>query len=104
MYVLSCVHSLQPHGLEPDESLNGFPGQEYWSGLQFLPPGDLPHPMMEPASPASPTIQADSLLLSYLRSSPYYKIVIGQSPSRVRLFGTPWTAMPGSYYLIPNIK
>ena len=33
MYVLSCVHSLQPHGLEPDENLNGFPRQEYWSGL-----------------------------------------------------------------------
>ena len=33
MYVLSCVHSLQLHGLEPDENLNGFPRQEYWSGL-----------------------------------------------------------------------
>ena len=92
MYVLSCVHSLQPHGLEPDESLNGFPRQEYWSGLQFLPPRDLPHPMMEPASPASPALQADSLLLSYLGSSPYHKIVIVQSTSHVRLFGTPWTA------------
>ena len=31
----------------------GFSGQEYWSGLPFLPPGDLPHPGIEPASPAS---------------------------------------------------
>ena len=30
----------------------GFPRQEYWSGLSFLPPGDLPDPGIEPASPA----------------------------------------------------
>ena len=28
----------------------GFPRQEYWSGLPFPPPGDLPHPGIEPAS------------------------------------------------------
>ena len=26
--------------------------QEYWSGLSFPPPGDLPNPGVEPASPA----------------------------------------------------
>ena len=26
--------------------------QEYWSVLPFLPPGDLPYPGIEPASPA----------------------------------------------------
>ena len=30
----------------------GFSRQEYWSGLQFPPPGDLSDPGMEPASPA----------------------------------------------------
>ena len=30
----------------------GFPRQEYWSGLPCPPPGDLPHPWMEPISPA----------------------------------------------------
>ena len=30
----------------------GFPRQEYWSGLPYPPPGDLPDPGMEPASPA----------------------------------------------------
>ena len=30
----------------------GFPRQEYWSGLSFLSPGDLPDPGIEPASPA----------------------------------------------------
>ena len=28
----------------------GFPKQEYWSGLPFPPPGDLPDPEMEPIS------------------------------------------------------
>ena len=37
----------------------GFPGQEYWSGLQFPLPWDLPDPGIEPWSP---TLQADSLL------------------------------------------
>ena len=30
----------------------GFSKQEYWSGLPFPSPGDLPHPGIEPASPA----------------------------------------------------
>ena len=36
----------------------GFSRQEYWSGLPCPPPGDLPHPRIEPRSPA---LQADSL-------------------------------------------
>ena len=36
----------------------GFPRQEYWSGLPFLSPEDLPDPGIEPWSP---TLQADSL-------------------------------------------
>ena len=31
----------------------GFPRQEYWSGLPFPSPGDLPDPGIEPASSAS---------------------------------------------------
>ena len=30
----------------------GFPRQEYWSGLPFPPPGDLPDPGIKPESPA----------------------------------------------------
>ena len=33
---------------------------KYWSGLPFLPPGDLPHPGIEPTSPTSLALQADS--------------------------------------------
>ena len=36
----------------------GFSRQEYWSGLPFPSPGDLPHPGIEPRSPA---LQADTL-------------------------------------------
>ena len=37
----------------------GFSRQEYWSGLPFPSPGDLPDPGVEHGSPA---LQADSLL------------------------------------------
>ena len=43
----------------------GFSRQEYWSGLPFLPPVDLPDPGIKPGSLAS---QGDSLLLSHLGS------------------------------------
>ena len=36
----------------------GFSRQEYWSGLPFPSPGDLPDPGIEPGSPA---LQADAL-------------------------------------------
>ena len=35
-----------------------FSRQEYWSGLPFPSPGDLPNPAIEPRSP---TLQADAL-------------------------------------------
>ena len=36
----------------------GFSRQEYWSGLPFPSPRDLPNPGIEPGSP---TLQADAL-------------------------------------------
>ena len=36
----------------------GFSRQEYWSGLPFPSPGDLPDPGIKPRSPA---LQADTL-------------------------------------------
>ena len=46
--VLSCSvisDSLWPHGLQPTRLLCpwGFSRQKYWSGLPWLPPGDLPN-------------------------------------------------------------
>ena len=34
----------------------GFSRQEYWSGLSFPPPGDLPDPGITPTSLASPAL------------------------------------------------
>ena len=39
----------------------GFSRQEDWSRLPFPPPGALPDPGIEPVSPASSALQADSL-------------------------------------------
>ena len=43
----------------PGSSVHGIFRQEYWSGLPFPSPGDLPDPGIEPRSPA---LEADSLL------------------------------------------
>ena len=42
-----------------------FPRQEYWSGLPFPLPGNIPEPEIEPTSPTSPALQAASLPLSH---------------------------------------
>ena len=55
--MLSCVIPVQlfvtPWTVARHASLSmGFSRQKYWSGLPFPPPGDLPIPGIEPASPA----------------------------------------------------
>ena len=54
--MLSCPvmsDSFATHGLYPTRLFcPWFPRQEYWSGLSFPPPGDLPNPGTEPMSPA----------------------------------------------------
>ena len=37
----------------------GFSRQEYWSGLPFLSPGDLPNPGIKPAFPVSSTLAGE---------------------------------------------
>ena len=49
----------------------GFSREEYWSGLPFPSPGDLPNPGIEPGSPA---LQADTLP-SEPRGRDYYYII-----------------------------
>ena len=72
--VLSCSvmsDSLQPHGLKPTRLLYlwGFFKQEYWSGLPWPPPGDLPNPGVKPRSPA---LWADSLLTEPREAQEYW--------------------------------
>ena len=65
-FVLLCVKSLSrvrlfasPWTVACQAPLSmGFSRQEYWSGLPFPSPGDLPNPGIEPGSPA---LQADAL-------------------------------------------
>ena len=64
-----------------------FPRQEYWSGLSFPPPGYLPYPGIKPTSPVW---QADSLPLSYQRSSKTRACMLSRF-SCVQLFVTLWT-------------
>ena len=40
--------------------------QEYWSGLPFPPPGDIPDPGIKPVSFASPVLAGDSIPLHNL--------------------------------------
>ena len=42
----------------PGSTVHGISRQEYWSGLPFLSPGDLPNPGIEPRSPI---LQTDAL-------------------------------------------
>ena len=60
MCVLSCVRlfaTLRTVAHQAPQSM-GFSRQEYWSGLPFPSPGELPDPGIEPMSPA---LQADPL-------------------------------------------
>ena len=55
-----CCTLCNPMNLARQAPLSmGFSRQEYWSGLPFPSPGDLPEPGIKPGSPA---LQADSLL------------------------------------------
>ena len=57
-YVVRVVSdSLQPNGLARQAPLSmGFSRQEYWGGLPFPSPGDLPDPGIEPESLMSPAL------------------------------------------------
>ena len=52
--LLSCVQLfVTPWTIDHQAPLSmGFFRQEYWSGLPFLPPGDLSDPGIKPMSPA----------------------------------------------------
>ena len=62
----SCLTFVTPQTVTCQAPLSmEFSRQEYWHGLQFPPVGDLPKPGLEPGSPASSALQADSLSLSH---------------------------------------
>ena len=59
-----------------------FSRQEYWSRLPFLSLGDLPHPGIEPRSPA---LQADSLPLSQQGSLNLTYLILKSSAASLAL-------------------
>ena len=72
----------------------GFSRQEYWSGLPFPPPEDLPYPGIKPVSPV---LQVNSLPLSHRRSPIQCKGYVNSCWSaqiQVLLFGTFWKIFP----------
>ena len=60
----------------------GFSRQEYWSGVPFPSPGDLPNPGIEPGSPA---LQADALP--------------SEPPGKLQVFDTKWNIHSTDIYL-----
>ena len=62
----ACVAYKTPLSMESSR-------QEYWSGLPFLSPGDLPDPGIKSGSPA---LQADSLLSEPARKPKEYQVGI----------------------------
>ena len=72
----------------------GFPRQENWSGLPYLPPGDLPNPGIEPVSLASPALAGSSFTTraTWEALSRSLLLLLLSRFSRVRLCATPQTA------------
>ena len=55
--VFNCVRLFSIPWTVAHQTLSmGFPRQEYWSGLPFPSPGDLPDPGIESTSLASPAL------------------------------------------------
>ena len=82
-----------------------FSRNEYWSGLPFPSPGDLPDPGIEPGSP---TLQADALPseppgnLPYNNKGSLLAISLVQLLSSVQLFVNLWTAARQASLSITN--
>ena len=65
----SCLESFMTAWTVAHQALlsMGFHRQKYWSGLPFPSPGDLPDTGIEPASPVSRALQANTLPFEPLR-------------------------------------
>ena len=62
-----------------------FSREEYWSGLPFLNPGDLPHPGMEPTSLTSPALAGRFFTTSAAwEAHPYYKCCLSKQQENIR--------------------
>ena len=55
----------------PGSSVHGIIQQEYWSGLSFPTPGDLPDPGIEPTPLVSPALADRFFTISATWEAPY---------------------------------
>ena len=74
MYVCVCLLSVRLFATTwtvacQDPLSMQFSRQEYWSGLPFPPPGDLPDPETEPLSFASPALAGGFFTTDHLGST-----------------------------------
>ena len=95
----SCPTQYSP----PGSSVLGFSRQEYWSGLTFRTPGDLPNTRMEPQSPAlvggffttEPLLQRRSHLCLCHSGAQHQKVLGGQNTELVSEWGGFWLQLSG---------
>ena len=73
---LSCVRLFATPGTVAHQAPLSmeFSRQEYWSGLPFPTPGDLPDPRIEPASLMSPTLESRFFTTSS-PGKPFVKVI-----------------------------
>ena len=83
----------------------GFSRQEYWSGLPFPSPGDLPDPGIKPRSPA---LQADSLPTELwgkpIKKAEHQRIDAFELWYWRRLLRVPWTARRSNQSILKGIS
>ena len=66
----------------------GFPRPEYWSGLPFPSPGDLPNPGIEPESFMSPALAFRFFTTCASWEAPYMNIIISICSMMSDFFGS----------------
>jgi len=74
-----------------------FTRQEYWSGLPFSSPGDLPDPGIKPMSPASPTLADRFFTTEPLWMSFWYIDILSEFLAKASLFFWHFYQFSGQY-------
>ena len=81
----------------------GFPRQEYWSGLSFPSPGDLPNPGTETASLMSPALAGGSFTTAP-PGKQHWRIDAFELWCWRRLLRVPWTVRKSHQSILKEIN
>ena len=96
----SCLPLCSPTDFDHQAPLSmGFPRQEYWSGVPFLSPGDLPDPETELTSLTGPELAVGFFTTRVTYGKPHTRLYLYYDKLWywacvlicVQLFVTPWT-------------